>query len=514
MYEACRRRGKGDDSKFRIYTHPSWKSAASQEITIVQNKEKFVYTVPWLTIIEQENALNYWIRKAQEGSFPKECILVKRREEVPRSSPLWTLTPQLDANGLLRIYGRLGNTTLSDAMKHPIILHRKCTLARRLAEESHENVCHGGVQMCTQYLRHKYWIVGIRILLRNVVFKCTTCARYRQEVSNQFMADLPAMRLQTVPAFQRTGVDYAGPITLKYGRNSTSKGYIAVFVCMVYKAVHLELVSSLTAEAFIAALTRFVNLRAGSVQHMYSDNGTNFIKADRELQEAAEIWKAHDVMEHLVTHSIQWHINVPSAPHHGGLWEAAVKSTKHHLKRMGGAHLFTFEELATLLAKIAACLNARPLTPISSDPNDLTTLSPGHFLAGQPIVTPYEGYLEDGPVNRLSAWQRIQKLQQEFWSRYAKEYITEQQTRNKWAKSYRSLKIGDMVFIKNEITPPSQWLMGRIVQVFPGPDGRVRSCEVKTAKSQLIRPVTRVNLCLLPIDTPNDDAEASENGFS
>lgn len=161
------------------------------------------------------------------------------------------------------------------------------------------------------------------------------------------------------------------------------------------------------------------------------------------------------------------------------------------------------------MAKIAACLNSRPLTPISSDPNDLETLTPGHFITGQNIVTPYEGYLADGPMNRLTAWQKIQKLQQEYWIRYSQEYITEQQNRNKWANLHDSFKIGDMVFIRNEVTPPSQWLMGRIIQVFPAKDGMVRSCEVRTEKSKFIRPITR--LCLLPIDTPEDDA--SEAGF-
>lgn len=235
---------------------------------------------------------------------------------------------------------------------------------------------------------------------------------------------------------------------------------------------------------------------------MYSDNGTNFVRANRELREAVQLWQDQDVMKHLENHSIEWHFNPPSAPHHGGLWEAAVKSTKHHLKRMGGAHLFTYEELATLLAKITACLNSRPLTPISNVPNDLATLTPGHFITGGAIVTPYEGLLADGPTNRLSAWQKIQKLQQEFWARWSQEYVTEQQRRNKWAKSYRSLEEGDLVFIRNEVTPPCQWLMGRIIQVFTGRDGRVRSCEVKTERSSLVRPVAQ--LCRLPIDAPED----------
>lgn len=492
------RKAKEVNINLAIYTHSSWETMSSETITI----EGKSYKIPWPSVLEQENALNYWIRMAQRDSFPNECELIANRKNVSRNSILWTLTPQLDNNGLLRIYGRLGNTSLSDARKHPIILHRQCLLARRLAEESHRVLCHGGVQLCTQYLRFKYWIIGIRVLLRNVVYRCVRCARYRQEANKQFMADLPAMRLQTVPAFQHTGVDYAGPILLKHSRNTTTKGYIAVFVCMVYKAVHLELVSDLTAEAFVAALIRFVNLRAGSVRHMYSDNGTNFIKADTQLREATQLWQTHEVMEHLLNQSIEWHFNVPSAPHHGGLWEAAVKSTKYHLKRMGGAHLFTYEEMCTLLSKIAACLNSRPLTPMSTDPNDMATLTPGHFLVGQPIVTPYEPYVQDRPINRLRAFQRIQELQREFWARYKREYITEQQCRNKWAGSYRSLKVGDMVFIKNETTPPSQWLMGRIIEVFPGLDGNTRSCRVKTERSQFVRPITR--LCLLPMDVAED----------
>lgn len=171
---------------------------------------------------------------------------------------------------------------------------------------------------------------------------------------------------------------------------------------------------------------------------------------------------------------------------------------------MGGAHLFTFEELATLLAKISACLNSRPLTPMSTDPKDLTTLTPGHFLTGQPIVTPYEALLVDGPMNRLSAWQKIQKIQQDFWVRWTQEYITEQQRRNKWADRQPSLRIGDLVLMKNDLTPPSQWLTARVVETHSGPDGLIRSCLVETSTSILSRPIDQ--LCLLPMDPDYEEA--------
>lgn len=497
--------GKECPLVFKIFSTPAWISSVSSPVPL----EKGELMVPRISLLEYDNALKYWIRSSQIESFPIEYKTVMKGEQVSKKSPSWTLTPQMDQDRILRVYGRLGNTNLPHDVMHPIILKRTCTLARRLADESHMRLCHGGVQACTQYLRNKYWIIGVRILLRGIVFRCIACTRYRQQPGQQIMADLPAVRLEPRPAFEHTGVDYAGPITLKLTRNTTVKGYIAVFVCMVYKAVHLELVSSLDADSCTAALSRFVSLRAGQVKHMYSDNGTNFVKVNRELQEAVQIWQDHEVMRYLEDEGIQWHFNVPSAPHHGGLWEAAVKSMKHRLKRIGGAHMFTFEELATLLAKIAAVLNSRPLTPISSDPNDLQTLTPAHFLTGRPMITPPEAYLADVPTNRLSAWQRIQKLHQEFATRWSNEYITEQQKRNKWADPSRSLQVGDLVFIKTELAPPTRWLMGRIIQTFTGPDGRVRSCEVKTEKGTSVRPVTR--LCLLPLDT-TDDA-TSEVGF-
>lgn len=179
------------------------------------------------------------------------------------------------------------------------------------------------------------------------------------------------------------------------------------------------------------------------------------------LREALELWSDEEVLKYLQDKGIQLHFNPPKAPHHGGFWEAAVKSLKKHLNRMAGAQLYTFEEMATLLSKIAACMNSRPLLPISSDPSDLTTLSPGHFLTGQQIVSPYETLLADIPKNRLSAWQRITKMQQEYWTRFKNEYVNEQQRRNKWTKAVRSLHVGDLVFVKNELTPPCEWLMGR-----------------------------------------------------
>jgi len=85
------------------------------------------------------------------------------------------------------------------------------------------------------------------------------------------------------------------------------------------------------------------------------------------------------IANYLSKHSIFGHFNPPGAPHFGGLWEAGVKSVKLPLNRILSDYRLTFEELTTVFCQVEECLNSRPLTPLSSDPNDLDVLTSGHF---------------------------------------------------------------------------------------------------------------------------------------
>ena len=181
------------------------------------------------------------------------------------------------------------------------------------------------------------------------------------------MGQLPSTRIQPARPFTTTGVDYAGPITIRLGSTrskQTTKGYIAIFVCFVTKVVHIEVVTSLTTEAFLAALRRFVAPR-GRPRVIYSDNGTNYQGASNQLQEVYDMLQCPTqmtrVQDFLTTEGCDWKFIPPHAPHFGGLWEAAVKSVKYHLPQTLGAQIATYEELNTLLNEIEACLNSRPL---------------------------------------------------------------------------------------------------------------------------------------------------------
>lgn len=166
----------------------------------------------------------------------------------------------------------------------------------------------------------------------------------------------------------------------KHRGRGTYKGFVAVFVCLATKAVHFETASDLTSNTFIAAFKRFVS-RRGPCSDIYSDNGTNFVVANRALKTAFEQTMSEissEAAQSLALKGTNWHFIPANSPHFGGLWEAAVKSFKHHFKRI-------YEEFSTLLTQIEASLNSRPLCAISSDPSDYNALTPGHFLTGGPI---------------------------------------------------------------------------------------------------------------------------------
>ncbi|XP_011867249.1 PREDICTED: uncharacterized protein LOC105561650, partial [Vollenhovia emeryi] len=295
------------------------------------------------------------------------------------------------------------------------------------------------------------------------------------------MGDLPGSRLRADKPFARVGIDFAGPLFIKDGKlrnRKIVKVYLCVYVCFSSKAVHLELVGDLTSESFLNALKRFVS-RRGLCEHIYCDNGTNFVGAKNELSEISKwlggIPKDSKFANFLSQSLITWHFIPPRAPNFGGLWEAAVKSAKCHIRRItSNAHL-TFEELYTVITQVEAVMNSRPLVPMSDDPNDLEILTPGHLLINKSLTAVPQVALSELPTNRLNQYQRLQQLVQHFWSRWTNEYLSYLQQRSKWKTNGPiEIKIGMMVLVKEENTPPLNWKFGRVTELYPGVDGVIR----------------------------------------
>ncbi|XP_036148482.1 uncharacterized protein LOC118647537 [Monomorium pharaonis] len=257
--------------------------------------------------------------------------------------------------------------------------------------------------------------------------------------------------------------------------------------------------SDYTTKAFLAAYKRFSG-RRGVCATLRSNCGTNFVGADSILRQrfATSSKQLRDLAFLLANDGIKWLFNPLSAPHFGGKWEAAVKSTKYHLTSLLGDTTLTYEELSTIVIQIEAVLNSRPLCPLSDDPEDLFALTPGHFLIGEaPTVIP-EPSLAEETLSRLSRWQLVRQKVDLFWNRWSAECLQRFQATSKWHHPSNCIVKGSLVLVTDERYPPAKWPLGRVIELHKGPDGLARVVTLRTASGFYKRPITK--LCVLPID--------------
>jgi transposase InsO family protein len=454
-----------------------------------------------ITTDEAEIALETIVKVLQKTLFPQEVKFFEEKRSdpatkftFPKTSPLLQLTPFLDERGIICVGGRLqASKELSSGQKHQMLLPR-CNFVKVLVREIHLEHLHPAQSTMLAHVRQQFWPLNARSTIRQVERECIICFRAKPTTAEQLMSQLPEARIKSSPPFQSTALDYAGPLNIRTSltrKTTTTKCYVALFKCMATGAIHLEAVTSLSTPAFISTLDRFVS-RRGLCAEIFSDNGTQFVGADNEFQEEIE--------EHLRNKGIKWHFTTPAAPHAGGYYESGIKSMKRHLIRECAGRSFDFEQLSTLLCKIEAVLNSRPLTPMSNDPNDFEVLTPGHFLVGRPLTAKPERKFLNIATTKLDRFNQLQQIQQKFWSRWYHEYLHTLQTRPNRFRQQNEFHIDDLVLLKDNNLPTMKWSRGRIIKLFPDKAGVVRNVLVKTQNGEKTRNIRY--LCFLPNEDP------------
>ena len=457
-----------------------------------RNKETF------LSAEELYKAESYWLSVAQLDSFPHDIERLRENKNLKHSSRLMSLTPFIDELGLLRVGGRQQELERPYAKIHPVILLGKHPITKLIIMSEHIRLMHGGPTLVHTSLSRRMHIIGGRKSIRNIIRQCVICRRISAKPLIQKIGNLPIERISADHPFNRVGIDFAGPFYTKYGyirKPVIVKAYICIFVSLAVKAVHLELVSDLTTNAFLACFRRFM-ARRGKPSLVMSDHGTNFVGAARILKEIDKFLQQRKTQEDLLRFcsslGITWKFIPEHAPHFGGLWESAVKGMKHHLKRIMGETKFTFEELTTIIAEVEACMNSRPLTPISSAEDAIEVLTPGHFLIGRPIEAIPNPLITYECNSQLKRWHLVQCLVRHFWQRWSAEYLTNIGKVYKWHYPSRNVQVGDIVALKEDILVPTRWPLARVIETHVGKDNHVRVVTVKTASGIYKRPITKV----------------------
>lgn len=478
-------------------------SSACPDITRFSSLNRLVRTQAWvLRIIYRDQAVmvlnqeeigrakTHIIRDVQMEEFKQDYQQLRNNQRVTRESRLRQYSPFLDPDeGVIRMKSRLQEADyLQYNQRNPIILPGKHPLTRLIVNDMHVKYWHANYNTVLNELRQIYVIPNLRTLLKSVRAACQMCKIRSARVDIPEMSALPRSRLAArMRPFTYVGVDCFGPMLVKVHRRS-EKRWGTIFTCLTTRAIHVELISSLSTDAFILVLRCFIGRRGHPIE-VYCDNGTNFKGADNELRRVTIDNLEKAVSEHFA--EIKFKFNPPSAPHMGGAWERLIRSIKSGLRHLLNGNVTSEELLRASLIDVEMLVNSRPLTYVSTDEGSHEALTPNHFLLGQSgLVKPFGNFCDDPEVLKKE-WKRQQVITQVFWQRWTNEYLPEISKRTKWYDSVEPLRVGDVVAVVNSSIPNS-WQLGRIVDVVKSKDGSVRQAEVKTNSGILRRPSSKL----------------------
>ncbi|UYV85094.1 hypothetical protein LAZ67_X004553 [Cordylochernes scorpioides] len=408
-------------------------SGLAAEKTFKQNYKRPYYD-GGMTLAEEKV-----IRLVQQCSF-----------EGVKDKKFMNLRVYEDESGLLRVKCRFVPVEEVDAHSYPIVMPSN-GVTGQLIWSYHRLMCHAGVQSLHANLRERYWILNSRRTIRNEIPPCARCRRFRAQPCYVEEGPLPKDRVRVGPAFDVTGVDMTGPLHLK----GNKKYWIAIFTCATYRAIHLELCTSLTTETFIGAMRRFV-ARRGRPSTIYSDNGLNFVGC-KNLFSSLD-W--NKIVEYGAINRISWKFNPPTACWWGGFWERMIGIVKQILRSVLGSARVTNEELQTLLCDVEAVVNNRPLTYVSEDVDELAPLTPNKLSnnCGSSIIPEADEVERDSMVTR---YRNMQACRDELRARFTKEYL-EMLVHHRKANESRRIEVGEIVLIGNDQRKRISWPLGKV----------------------------------------------------
>lgn len=465
-----------------------------------------------LTSQELQEAESTIIKLIQKEAFPEEISSLVGKEKngnVLKNSVLRKLCPFIDDCGVLRANSRLIEGDLEYDVKYPIILPKDSYVTRLIVHYFHERYHHANSKTVINELRQKYQIPKIRVLVNSVRSRCQICKNFNAAPESPRMSCLPAPRVSThTRPFTFTGVDLFGPLYVVFGRQCL-KRWAMLFTCLTVRAVHIEVVHSMSTDSCIQGVMRFMSIR-GCPRQLYSDNGTNFRGASNEIKEFLKTLDKDKIQQTFNSLTTEWIFNPPASPHMGGSWERMVQSIKATMKKIRPKRHPTDEMLLTMLAEACNVVNSRPLTYIAVDDESSEAITPNHLLVGSSSGIKPMGTMVDDSDQLRKNWKYVENFANHFWKRFRIEYLPELCNRGKWSNYVNPIKVDDIVYIVDDLSSRNEWTKGRVVEVFKGRNDQVRSCVVQTKSGLITRPAVR--LAVLQIHSKLDPVDQLPGG--
>ncbi|MES9974415.1 MAG: DUF1759 domain-containing protein [Candidatus Thiodiazotropha sp.] len=446
-----------------------------------------------LSTTEIDAAALEWIRSTQQTNYPdiSRCL---QNDTSKKPNLVRQLNLYMDERNLIRCRGRIHNAPLDVDAKFPYLLPPKDRLTTLIIEHAHVTHLHSGLESTVTFLRQTFWIPNIRQRVRSAIHRCTICRKVSgQPYRTPEPPPLPKDRLRESPPFTVTGVDFTGALYIKGKDGNQEKVYICLFTCANTRAVHLEVVSNLTEEAFLLAFRRFA-ARMSTPKVMISDNALTYVASARTIERLTNA-----TSERLATHGTTWKFIPQRAPWYGGWWERLIGLTKNCLRKVLGRSFVTLVELQTIITEVECILNDRPLTYVSSDPVDEQPLSPSHLLYGRPITSfnhpderPEEVETNVTRDTLKGRSQRVHQITQHFWTRWRNEYLTSLREFHRYKRrDGHKARVGDVVLVHKD-SPRNTWPLGVVHELLPGGDGAVRAARVRIKGGITTRPITKL----------------------
>ena len=434
------------------------------------------------------NAKTVAIRIMQRESFPRQLAVLRGGKSVNKG-PLKRLNLYLDDNDIIRCRHRLDNLPGNET--HPILAHGVHPFTIGYIRCKHVHVNCSSRQHTLHSIKKEIEGPRLTATIKKVVWDCDLCRVLRaRPYAYPQQPPLPRERLLCQRPFAVCGIDYSGPHYVKQGRASL-KVWIALFTCMVSRAIHLEIVPDLTSKTFLQVL-QTMSWKKSPPKVLLSDNATCFVGANKILKEMSQ---QNETVTGLATKGIEWNFTPARAPWFGAVYERLIGVLKRELTKLVGQTALTYHELSHTLAQIEGVINNRPLVQVG----DMEVITPMNILTGRndnnddildvldckEILLSASRVKDDLPRLYHDTERRLAKFWQVFQQQYL-ENIKFSTDTTKQRGGGLTPQVGDLVIIHSH-DPRLKWRKAIVLEKIPSEDGLVRKCKLKTSTGQMVR---------------------------